>query len=153
MYIFSQLLTAFLGSLGFAGMFNVKKEDLFSVSFGGFLSWGIYLGLEPWIPSDALRFLIASFCITIYAEIMAYRHRTPTTLFIVPGTIPLIPGGSLYKTMRFAVEGDSGSCLSQAIYTISLAAAIAGGIILAMIFWTILKKSLLQSRKTARSFL
>jgi uncharacterized membrane protein YjjB (DUF3815 family) len=138
-----QLFTAFLGSLAFAGIFNVKPDKLFPAAFGGFLSWGIYLILSDFLWGDALCYFAASFALTIYAEIMARAMKTPTTVFIVPATIPLIPGGSLYTTMRYAVQGLSRFCFHQGIYTAQLAGAIACGIIIAMTFWTILRKILI----------
>jgi uncharacterized membrane protein YjjB (DUF3815 family) len=137
-----QLLTAFLGSLAFAGVFNIERNKLFPAAFGGLLSWGIYLLLGNFLPGDALRYLIASFSLTIYAEIMARIMKTPTTLFVVPATIPLIPGGSLYTTMRLAVQGYSALSIQQGIYTAQLAGAIAGGIIVAMAVWAIFQKIL-----------
>lgn len=148
MSIVIQLVTAFLGSLAFCGIFNLEKSKLLLASFGAFLSWGIYLLLGLVLPSDAFRFLIATFCVGIYAEIMARIKKTPTTLFIVPATFPLIPGGSLYKTMRYAVQGQRELCFDQAIYTLKLAAAIAVGMILAMTLWRILMK---MQRKEIRS--
>jgi uncharacterized membrane protein YjjB (DUF3815 family) len=137
-----QLLTAFLGSLAFAGIFNIKKDKLFPAAFGGLLAWGIYLALGRIMAGDALRYLVASLSLTIYAEIMARIMKTPTTLFIVPATIPLIPGGSLYTTMRYAVQGYSTIAVRQSIYTAQLAGAIACGIIIAMTLWAIIQKLL-----------
>ena len=39
----TQLLTAFIGSLGFSLLFNVRRELLASASFGGMLCWGVYM--------------------------------------------------------------------------------------------------------------
>jgi uncharacterized membrane protein YjjB (DUF3815 family) len=83
---------------------------------------------------------------------MARIMKTPTTLFVVPATIPLIPGGSLYTTMRLAVQGYSALSMRQGIYTAQLAGAIAGGIIVAMAVWAILQKILGAVSRQKRSF-
>ena len=44
--IVMQLVTAFLGSLGFALLFHVRREKLLLASLGGLLSWGYIL---PWV--------------------------------------------------------------------------------------------------------
>lgn len=148
-----QLAMAFLGSLGFAGIFNIKRDKLFSAAFGGFLSWGIYLFTGILTTSDALRYFVASFAFTIYAEIMARYKKTPATLFLVPAAIPLIPGGSLYTTMRYAVEGQREACTHQAVYTLILAGSIACGILCAMTVWTVvqgvLRKEFSDSNRSA----
>ena len=41
--IIMQLATAFLGSLGFALLFQVRRKRLLLASLGGLLAWGVYL--------------------------------------------------------------------------------------------------------------
>lgn len=127
-----QLITAFIGSLGFSLLFRVSKDKLLRASFGGFISWGIYLLMGLWIQDEAIRYLIASSAITIYAEILARRTKTPTTIYIVSAAIPLIPGGSLYDTMRSVVQQDMMEFFQNAKHTLLLAGAIALGIICTM---------------------
>lgn len=135
-----QLTMAFIGSFGFAGIFNIKREHILPASFGGFLSWGIYLALEAITKNSVLCYFIASLSFTFYAEIMARKKKTPATLFLVPAAIPLIPGGSLYTTMWYAVQGEKSLCLQQGIHTLLLAGAIACGILCAMTLWSIVEK-------------
>lgn len=146
-----QLAMAFLGSLGFAGIFNIEQKKLLPAAFGGLLAWAVYLVLGNVIKEDYLRYLIASITLTIYAEIMARIQKTPTTLFIVPAAVPLIPGGSLYNTMRFAVEGNSSAFLLQGVYTAQLAGSIACGIIVAMTIWAVVVRFCFRSKASAAS--
>lgn len=127
-----QLVTAFLGSLGFSLLFRVSKDKLLRASFGGLISWGIYLIMGIWIKEEPLLYLIASSAITIYAEILARKTKTPTTIYIVSAAIPLMPGGSLYDTMRAVVQQNMSGFFSNAKHTLLLAGAIALGIISTM---------------------
>jgi len=136
-----QLAAAFAGSLGFAGIFNIKRDKLLPTAFGGLLAWSIYLLAGLFMNGDVPRYFTAAVVLTIYAEIMARIKKTPATLFVVIAAIPLIPGGSLYTTMRYAIEGRQAECFGQAVFTLLLAAAIACGILCAMTLWTILEKS------------
>ena len=135
--IILQLAGAFFGSLGFSILYNIKKDKLFYAAFGGFLVWAIYLGLDPLTKSDAVRYLIATFFVTFYAELMARKKKTPATLFLVPATIPLIPGGSLYYTMLALTQGNREVFYERGMYTLRLAGAIACGILLAMTVWRV----------------
>ncbi len=38
-----QIITAYIGSLGFALLFNIKKERILYASIGGIITWCIYL--------------------------------------------------------------------------------------------------------------
>ena len=67
--------------------------------------------------------------ISVYAEIFARVEKTPTTTFLVPCVIPLIPGSALYYTMNYALNEQWDKFGSQAIYTLQLALSLAVGII------------------------
>lgn len=134
---FIQLLAAGAGSLGFALLFNTRGAQLIWATLGGFLSWGVYLVVYALWPSDAVCYFLAAVVLTIYAEIMARLRRTPATVYLVAGTIPLIPGASLYRTMSSAVAGDGQAALRYGVTTLLLAAAIAAGILACMVIWNI----------------
>ena len=124
-----QLATAFLGSLGFALLFHVKKERLLLASLGGLLAWGVYLLMGRATDQDVVRYFIASVALTVYAETLARLVKCPATLFIVTASIPLIPGGSLYQTMQYFMKNDLASFSGQALTTVLLAVAIAVGML------------------------
>lgn len=75
-------------------------------------------------------YLLSSMLITIYAEICARRFRAPATVFLMSSAIPLIPGGSLYRTMVCAVKMQGMEFLREGTHTMLLAGAISAGIIL-----------------------
>ena len=125
-----QLVTAFLGSLGFSVLFNVRRTKLLIAGFGGLLSWGVYLLLAQWLTEGPMLCFYASVCVSIYAEVFARVKKTPTTSFLVPGMIPLIPGGALYNTMQYAIAGNWEEFFPTAAYTLRVALALAAGIIL-----------------------
>ena len=58
--ILIQLVTAFLGALGFALLFGLHKRHLFFASLGGMVTWGIYLLIHIFLQTPFLANLIAS---------------------------------------------------------------------------------------------
>lgn len=127
--ILIQIITAFLGSLGFSVLFNLRRTKLLIAALGGMLSWGLFLLLGIWITSEPIRYFFASAFVTVYAEIFARIKKTPTTSYLVPGFIPMIPGGALYNTMTFALNTNWPMFGNAAIYTIQLAVGITAGIV------------------------
>ena len=125
-----ELATAFLGSLGFAMLFHVRREKLLLASLGGLLAWGVYLLAGIWWTEDVVRYFASAVTLTIYGETMARVVKCPATLFIVTASIPLIPGGSLYHTMKFFMEGKFDAFSQQGLHTVLLAVAIAVGILI-----------------------
>lgn len=129
---FIQIIAGFVGSLGFAVLFNIQGIRLLVAGMGGFLSWMAFVLLSHVILNDAINYFLVALLISFYAEIMARVVKTPTTTFITTSLIPLIPGGSLYYTMAYAFGGHVEAFAEKGIYTLQLAAALALGIILAM---------------------
>ena len=126
-----QIITGFIGSLGFSVLFNIRGKRLIMAAIGGLLSWAMFLVFSRVINNEPINYFIVSLIISVYAEIMARLLKTPTTTFIAASLIPLIPGGSLYYTMAYAFEGDLQSFAERAVDTLKLAAALALGIIVA----------------------
>ena len=125
-----QLATAFVGSLGFAMLFHVKKERLLLASLGGLLAWGVYLLVGQVSDQEVVRYFVASVILTVYAETLARLVKCPATLFIVTASIPLIPGGALYRTMQYFMMNDLEAFSLQGLTTVLLAVAIAAGMLL-----------------------
>ena len=57
MTVFVQLLTAFLGALGFAVLFGVLRRCLWVAAVGGMLTWGVYLAVDAWLHVEFLSCL------------------------------------------------------------------------------------------------
>lgn len=140
-----QIITGFLGTLGFSVLFNIKGKRLLMAAFGGFLSWALFVLLGNIITSEPIRYFIVSVSISIYAEVMARILRTPTTTILMTALIPLVPGASLYYTMAYALGSDVGRFAEKAINTLKLAGALALGIVVTTMVVTSMNK---MKRKT-----
>ena len=80
------------------------------------------------IPGLFLANLCASVFAVTYAELMAHLRKCPATLFVVTGVVPMVPGGTLYRTMDCAVNGDLEGASVYGHKTLIVALAIAAGI-------------------------
>lgn len=124
-----QIFTAGVSSLGFALSYNVKGKRLIVPFIGGIVSCVLYLSLI-FLKNEVLqRFLVTVF-LSLYTEIAARIIKTPTTTFLVPNIIILIPGGSLYFTISSAIKGDWLNFILYGKETISIAIAVASGIMI-----------------------
>ena len=127
------LVTAGIGALGFSLLFNVRKELLPAAAFGGFLDWGVYMMAEWFFGGGVfLPSVVAAAFASIYAEAMARVEKAPATVFYIPALIPLIPGGSLYYTMSYAVLGQWDLVKSYGASTAYCALGIAVGMSLVL---------------------
>lgn len=140
MSAFIQILTGFIGSLGFGILFNVRGKRLVFASFGGLISWSLYLLLKLAIADESVCYFIVSASITLYCELMSRVLRTPKTTFLMTSLIPLIPGGGLYYTMTNVLTGKYSNFMEKAISTLSLAVALALGVIIVTVVFRIINK-------------
>jgi uncharacterized membrane protein YjjB (DUF3815 family) len=124
-----QIITGFLGTLGFNILFNIRGRKLLFATLGGLISWSVFLALQPLFPGEVIRYLLSAAVVTLYGEVLARLEKTPTTTFLVPSVIPLIPGGALYYTMNYALNKQWSQFAHQAFYTLQLALSLAVGII------------------------
>ena len=96
MSVVIQLGTAFLGSLGFAMLFGMRRQLLVSAALGGMITWGIYIAANAWLEMGFLSCLAASSFAIVYSELLAKGYKTPAILFVMSSIIPLVPGSNFY---------------------------------------------------------
>ena len=131
-----QVLAAAAGTLGFAILFNSRPRRLFIGALGGGLTWLVYLILARFVGQDFLCVAAAAAFGAVYAEIMARVCKAPATVFTILSEIALIPGGSLYITMHHLVGGRQTQALQYGMHTLTVAVAIALGIVFVTAFTT-----------------
>ena len=125
-----QILSAAIGTLGFAFVFNIRGKKVFFAAFGGCLGWVLFLLFGLFLESEVIRYLIVSIAVSLYGEVMARILKTPTTLFSVVCLVPLVPGSGLYYTMTHALSGNLEGFIERGAGTLSLAAALSLGVVI-----------------------
>lgn len=95
---FKLVVFSFTASLGFGLVFRIGKKDLLWAGMGGALTRCVYLFLTGMIDKRILFSLLAAMFAALYAEVMAMHKKVPSTVFLYPAIIPLIPGDLLYHT-------------------------------------------------------
>jgi len=145
-----QILSGFVGSMGFAILFNIRGKRFLAASIGGLLCWTLYILLNRVIDDAVITYFVASGLITVYAEIMARALKSPTTTFIITSLVPMIPGGSLYYTMVSVFKNNDGDFVERAVQTLELAAALALGVVAVTTFVRLLQTVRLRIGQKAR---
>ena len=128
---FIRIISAFVGTLAFAELFNIRGKRLVYAALGGLLSWSLFEIIDIFINNEVFIYFVVALLSSFYAEILARILKTPTTAFIITSLIPLIPGSSLYYTMAYAFHSDVDRFMQKGIYTLELASSLALGIIIA----------------------
>lgn len=129
--LFLPCLWAFLSSLVFCGIFNVKDKTIILISaLGGGLGWFAYLVSAP-LESVVMQNLIAAITVALFSEFMSRIFKTPSTVFLVIGVLPMVPGGGIYYTMEYWILGNTQMFIEKGLETVAVAGAIAIGVSIA----------------------
>lgn len=125
-----QCITAFTACIGFGIVFNLRKgKELFFAAFGGMMGWLIYLLCSP-LQNDILQSLIATIVLAVYADVMARVFKSPVTGFVLIALLPMVPGGGIYYTMEYCINGDTARFVESGLHTLGVAGALAIGVLL-----------------------
>lgn len=128
-----QLLGAFGGGIGFALIFGLHGKQIAVVAFGGVAVWGCYLSVQALGGGEMLSTFLATFFGGVATVLLSRVFKAPKTVFLFPLLLPLVPGSSLYLTMRLLLENDYHLCLTHAVKTLSVMLMMAVGIIVALV--------------------
>ena len=107
---------------------NVPRNKIVPASINGMLSWGLYLLLKDHIESVFYLLVVVASFTAAYSEVAAKIAKTPATVFLLPGLIPLIPGGFVYYAMLGLVQNQFDTMRQNALLAGQWAVGIAAGI-------------------------
>ena len=123
---FLPCLYAFLGCGAFCFIFELRRWwYILSAAISGAVGWFVYLSLSD--LTDVSRYLLATIAVAALSEIFARLYKTPATVFLIIGIIPLVPGGGIYYTMEALINGDLPLFVRYGMETAASAGAIAVG--------------------------
>lgn len=125
-----QFTFAFIATLTFGILFNIKGKKLFYSALGGGISYLFYFVLLSMGYSPISSTFFVSILIGTYGEVMARVIKTPVTIFIISAIIPLVPGGGLYYTMYYTISENYSQALKYGMDTFQIAIVIVISILL-----------------------
>lgn len=127
------LLFGFFSTAGFCLLFNCPKRLIAPVSTIGAIGMFLLQFLTP--TSGMISACFFGTCaIAILAEFAARIFKDATTIFIIPGIIPFVPGVPLYQTMSNMLVGNYSESASIGVEALIIAGSIAIAIVLVATF-------------------
>ncbi len=138
-------LYAFGASLAFAIVFNIPRNKLLLSALGGLLGQLVYVVFQLVISNDVILYLLATIAISLYAEVLARLTKSPTTIYLAVALIPLVPGGGIYYTMLYFINGEMDLGITTGVHTLLISGALAVGIIMISSTVNLVRKVMLRS--------
>jgi uncharacterized membrane protein YjjP (DUF1212 family) len=125
-----QVAAAILASACYAIVFHIPVRAILPAGLAGGLCWLVYLLALPATQSALIATFLASFAAGLVSWVLARLRQSPTTLYTLPGVLPLLPGLPIYSGMLALSQNRSNDGILQLITATFLGGAIAAGVAL-----------------------
>ena len=140
-----QLPAAFVGTVGFSALFGAPRRYYVDCGIVGMLGWAVYLLSVTTGPVGAA--FLGALTVAAMSGVLAVVRRCPSTVFLICGIIPLVPGGGIFWTAYYLVGDQLRLAATIGFTAIKVTIAIAGGIILVGAIAGRIQKLRIKNRK------
>ena len=127
-HLIFEFLTAFVGTIAFALLFQVPKEYYVNCGLAGGCGWICYKLLLAGCGLFGSTFF-ATVLVVFLSRLSAVRRHCPVTIFLVAGIFPLVPGAEIYWTAYYVVTDLLAKASDRGFQTLKIAVAIVLGIL------------------------
>ncbi len=124
------LIAAVIGTVAYAGVFGVHPKRFPVAALCGGAVYTVYTVMLALSGSVFVAALVCAIFGALASQLCARIFRAPAIVFLTPGIIPIVPGGGLYYTMSYLLQGDSELLLPKSTQTLLISAGIAVGTLL-----------------------
>lgn len=141
MFWILNLIFSYTASLFFCVIFDAPRKLYLSCGFVGACGWMVYILFYQGLNTHTIySSFFGSLALGLISHYMARTNREPAIIFMVPGIIPLVPGGLAFDATKNLVLLD----FSKAINTMLEVTLIAGAIALGLLFADQISKIILS---------
>lgn len=120
-----QVMGAFLAILGFSAVMEVPKKLLLHTSCIGAAGWLVYLLIYKAGNTSVVACFWSAMIISLLSHISARALKSPVTVFLIGGILPLVPGAGMYRTAYSMIMQTSQEVYRNLQETLMIAGAIA----------------------------
>ena len=130
-----QLVTSAIGSVGFAMIYRVAGKYLPLAALGGVLTFAVYYTVEFFGLGVFAAAMLSSAFSALFSEVFAKICRAPVSIFLLPCSIPIVPGSALYYTMANFIAKDFALAWHYLGIALGVGLGIACGIVVVPVAW------------------
>ena len=127
-----QFIAALVGTSFFAVLFGVPRKFYFAAGLVGVLGWMVYILMSRYTPmGDFGSTFLASTMVAFLSRYAAIKLKCPSTVFLICGIFPLIPGAGVFWSAYYIASTQLESAIMMGLSSVKLTLAIVLGIIVA----------------------
>lgn len=137
----AQVIGAFFGVIMVAVTFGVPRKFLGYSGLVGAIGWLVYLIIKDGGHSSATGAFFATLIVALISHSFARMMKTPVTLFLISGILPLVPGVGMYQIAYNLITNNNTLVLYHFSETIKMAGMIAMAIFIMDTIFRIFQKN------------
>lgn len=138
-----QFIASFIAVFCFSISLEVPKKFIIMTGMIGAIGWIAYLiGIEFGL-SVVLSSFISALLVAIISVILSKILKAVTTIFFIPGILPIVPGLAMYRLVYAIINNQTDSIVYYLLQTL----LIAGGIALAIFITDSIRELKWKARK------
>ena len=127
-----QFIAALVGTSFFAVLFGVPRKFYFAAGLVGVLGWMVYILMSRYTPmGDFGSTFLAATMVAFLSRYAAIKLKCPSTVFLICGIFPLIPGAGVFWSAYYIASTQLESAIMMGLSSVKLTLAIVLGIIVA----------------------
>lgn len=127
-----QFIAALVGTSFFAVLFGVPRKYYFAAGLVGVLGWMVYILMSRYTPmGDFGSTFLAATMVAFLSRYAAIKLKCPSTVFLICGIFPLIPGAGVFWSAYYIASTQLESAIMMGLSSVKLTLAIVLGIIVA----------------------
>lgn len=124
-----QIIGSFLAVVAFCFLLGVPRKYIPYAGIIGALGWALFVLLRENAFSMGSATFFSGCLISLCSQLLARILKTPVTVFVIPGILPLVPGAGMYH-IAFSIMKSNGMMTSYYVtQTLTVAGMIAVSII------------------------
>lgn len=126
-----QLAAALIGTAAFAVLFGVPRKFYFSCGIVAMLGWLTCIATVRYLHLSMIAgSFFATVLVALLSHLAAKTLKCPSTVFVICGIFPMIPGGGVFWSSYYAVSDQLTAALQTGLNSIKITIAIVFGIII-----------------------
>ncbi|MBM7865181.1 threonine/serine exporter family protein [Heliobacterium gestii] len=128
MELLIDLLLSLIVTAAFGVLQQLPSRTLLPAGILGVVGRLIYLGVNAQGQSPVMGSFLGAVAIAVLAEALARWQKMPVIVYVVASFIPLVPGLTIYESMRVLLQGEYSRGIALATQAGLIAVAIAAGL-------------------------
>ncbi len=101
-----QVIGAFFSVVAFSFLLHVPRKYIVWAGLTGAAGWWLYLVLMESGFSVAMSTFLSGCLISLSSQFFARLLKTPVTIFVITGILPLVPGAGMFQIARSVIRSD-----------------------------------------------